>query len=363
MLSRMHPPIWRPWVSRAAVSLALLIAFGRPGVADEAPAPSRRTDVITLVNGDRITGDIKELAYGQLKLKTDYVGTLYIQWNKIASIETKQILQLELADGRRYFGRIPDPGPGDAVLRVTMSETGADPIEIRNMDVVRAWPLKERVWYDRLEGSFSVGYSYARSSAVEQFNLAASVGSRARLRKWRIESEAQVTNQVTGPSTQRATVTGTVERFRQNARFIQYNGEVTHNQGLGLDLRTLAGIGYGRYLYQREDLEWKAVAGITLQNEIRSDGRSVQSSEASFNTEARLFRLDHPKRDISASITILPSLTESGRVRGEASLRARQEFIEDMFLELSLYESYDSDPPQGANSNDWGVVTSLGFTF
>jgi len=349
-------------MSQAVAVLPLVVVLGWLGIAPGVQA-APKTDVIILVNGDRITGEIKDLAYGQLKLKTDYIGTIYVQWNKIASIQTQQILQLELADGQRYFGRIPDPGPGDAILRLTMSKAEVAPVEVRMTDVVRAAPLKERAWYDRLDGSFSAGYSYTQSSSVEQFNFAADVGSRARERKWRVSSEAQVTNQVAGPSTQRATVNGTIERLRQKGRFVQYTGELAHNQGLGLDLRTLVGVGYGRYLNQREDFEWKAVAGVTLQNEIRVDGGSLQSSEASFSTEARLYRLDHPKRDISASITVLPSLTESGRVRGEASLRARQEFIEDMFLELSLYESYDSDPPQGADTNDWGVVTSLGFTF
>jgi len=355
-----HGATQRPLRQLATSLLALVL--GLTGVTFQALA-AERTDIVRLVNGDRITGDIKELAYGQLKLRTDYIGTIYIQWNKIAAIQTQKVLQLELADGRRHYGRIEDPGPGDSVLRVTQAEAESTPVEIRTSDVVRAWPLKQRVWYDRLEGSFSIGYSYTQSSSVEQFNFAADVGSRARERKWRVSSEAQVTNQAAGQNTQRATVNGTIERLRQKGRFVQYTGELTHNQGLGLDLRTLVGVGYGRYLYQREDFEWKAVAGVTLQNEIRIDGGSLQSSEASFSTEARLYRLDHPKRDISASITVLPSLTESGRVRGEASLRARQEFIEDMFLELSLYESYDSDPPQGADTNDWGVVTSLGFTF
>ena len=351
-----------PRMRRAVAILPLVVTLGWLGIAPVVQA-APKTDVITLVNGDRITGEIKDLAYGQLKLKTDYLGTIYIQWNKIASIETQQILQLELADGQRLFGSIADPGPGDAILRLTTSGAEGAPVEVPTMQVVRAAPLKERAWYDRLDGSFSVGYSYTQSSAVEQFNLAASVGSRDRKRKWRVEAESQITTQFEGPNTQRATVTGTIERFRRNARFVQYTGELTHNQGLGLDLRTLVGVGYGRYLYQREGVEWKAAAGVTLQNEQRIDGQSIQSSEASFNTEARLFRLDRPKRDIVASLTILPSLTESSRVRGEASLKARQEFIDDLFLELSLYNSYDSDPPLGADSNDWGLVTSLGFTF
>jgi hypothetical protein len=38
--------------------------------------------------------------------------------------------------------------------------------------------------------------------------------------------------------------------------------------------------------------------------------------------------------------------------------------IEDLFWELEFYDSFDSDPVvQGAEENDYGVVTSLGWEF
>ncbi|HVH57665.1 MAG TPA: hypothetical protein VM791_15485, partial [Vicinamibacterales bacterium] len=37
-----------------------------------------RTDVVTLPNGDRITGEINELERGRLEFKTDDAGTLML---------------------------------------------------------------------------------------------------------------------------------------------------------------------------------------------------------------------------------------------------------------------------------------------
>ena len=47
-----------------------------------------------------------------------------------------------------------------------------------------------------------------------------------------------------------------------------------------------------------------------------------------------------PEANLDASIYVLPSLTESGRVRSEARLRCRYKVINDLFLEVSLYGSY-----------------------
>ena len=61
---------------------------------------------------------------------------------------------------------------------------------------------------------------------------------------------------------------------------------------------------------------------------------------------------------------MLPSLTESGRVRSEVKLRTRYEIVHDLFFEVSLYGSYDTDADATADSkSDYGMTTSLGYSF
>ena len=75
----------------------MLAAFCQPLAA----AP--KTDVVILKNGDHITGEVKSLEYNQLKLSTEHMGTIYIEWDKIASIKSNQYLLLERTDGKRYL--------------------------------------------------------------------------------------------------------------------------------------------------------------------------------------------------------------------------------------------------------------------
>jgi len=61
---------------------------------------------------------------------------------------------------------------------------------------------------------------------------------------------------------------------------------------------------------------------------------------------------------------LFPSLTESGRYRTDSSVSLRREIVSDFFLDLSFYYTYDSDPPDAlAETSDYGVVTSLGYSF
>jgi hypothetical protein len=329
------------------------------------PALAEKTDVVVLTNGDRITGEVKELSYGQLKFKTDNMGTIYIEWDKIASLSTEQVLQVETVDGSRYNGRSPRPGTSVATLHLVPigQKTRGQALDLPMADIVRIAYLEQGSFLDRLDGEVSVGYNFTQATDVEQFNFSGNVGTRNSKRKWNVALDANTSNQAQGPSSQRAALSGTSERFLPDRYYYESTLSFTQNDELGLDLRSLFSGTAGRYLVQRRSMEWRAGAGLSVSRENRSDGTSVDSLELPLTTSFTMFRLDSPKTDVRLELTVLPSLTESGRVRGEATVSAKHEIVSDLFFEISLYDSYDNRVPEGSPVNDWNVVTSLGYSF
>ena len=76
------------------------------------------------------------------------------------------------------------------------------------------------------------------------------------------------------------------------------------------------------------------------------------------------YRFDTPELDFSTSLQVIPNLTDTGRVRSEWDIKFKWEMIEDLFWELSIYNSYDSDPVvAAAEKNDYGISTSVGGDF
>jgi hypothetical protein len=96
-----------------------------------------------------------------------------------------------------------------------------------------------------------------------------------------------------------------------------------------------------------------------------SGSKKFNSLEAVFYTQFSIFRYDFPETDIGGSLALFPSLTQSGRYRAEGDVHANYEFVEDLYFQLRVYGSYDSEPPTEGNtpSGDYGVVTSLGYKF
>jgi hypothetical protein len=104
--------------------------------------------------------------------------------------------------------------------------------------------------------------------------------------------------------------------------------------------------------------------GLAYSRENYLGGETFDSVEGVLTTSFRIFRYDFPETDIGGSLSVLPSLTQSGRVRAEGDLRAKYEFIDDLYFELKLYGSYDSSPPLAdSEQTDYGLTTSLGYSF
>ena len=94
---------WRYSGGRLVRLAFLAAALSFAGTVLAAP----KTDILVFQNGDRLTGEVKGLERGKLSFKTDATGTIQVEWDKVASLQSGQYLQVELTSGLRYAGRAP----------------------------------------------------------------------------------------------------------------------------------------------------------------------------------------------------------------------------------------------------------------
>jgi Protein of unknown function, DUF481 len=157
---------------------------------------------------------------------------------------------------------------------------------------------------------------------------------------------------------------GNYRQFHLDRNFYQGFGGFDSNTELDLNLRTLAGAGYGRYFVQNNHAEWVAGLGMAYSHENYTGGETFDSLEGVLTTSFKIFRYDFPETDIGGSLALIPSLTKSGRYRAEGDLRAKYEFVDDLYFELKVYGSYDSKPPLAdSEQSDYGLTTSIGYSF
>jgi hypothetical protein len=105
-------------------------------------------------------------------------------------------------------------------------------------------------------------------------------------------------------------------------------------------------------------------AGLVFNEEQGVDVETTQNLEALFLFRSSFFTYDRPKTNLDVSLQYYPSLSNLGRQRVQLDAGFKREVWKDLFLALSMYDTFDSRPPNpDAERNDVGVVTSIGWTY
>jgi hypothetical protein len=324
-----------------------------------APAWAEKTDVVVLSNGDKVTGEVKTLLRGKLEFSTDSMGTVYIEWKDIDTVISDTGQSLELANGQRFFGPLAKSDNSDMVAVVT--EQGSVGVSLD--DVVAMYPVESSFW-DRLDVRANVGFAWDKASSVGKY----SIGLDSEFRQPRALTRANLTTEITSlegaDDTRRANASITHIRFNRQKRFVSYFGNVESNDELGIDVRSLVGVGYG-WIPIRSGSNWfMLTAGINVNHEIPVDGDPETNLEGVAKLGYEFFRYSDPERSVSTELTVFPNLTDAGRWRADFTTDLRLEFISDLFWILSLYANYDSRPiDKEASNSDYGVSSSLSYKF
>jgi len=343
----------------------LLIIFYLASV----PAHARdKTDIVWLANGDRVTGEVVRLQHGKLEFHTDSIGDLRIEWNDIARIESDYQFQFERTDGTRITGTIEKSSDQQTITVVGEFES----INFARGNVVRISQIEDTFW-EGVQGSLTMGYSFTKASDVAQGSLGFRATHRNEIRSWTMDGSTIITSDQADENTQRSTLSMGTTRFRKNRWFNSYLLGFESNDELRLNLRTSIGAGIGRFLVQTNTSELSLMGGLlgTSENLNPEDGDPTTSSKSSQESVEGMLGVDYsryifddPTVDLSVSLFAFPSITDSGRTRAQFDVNLRWELINDLFWDLTYYNTYDSDPPSGSvSTSDYGIVTSIGYSF
>ena len=345
-------PIWlKLW--GALLMLLLLLIPAHHAQAD------RKTDVITLYNGDRLTGEIESLEEGRLSFATDSMGTVKVEWKEVASVESRYNYELRLTNGQRFFGSVHAGSvPGTIALTDVFGEKS-----FGWQEVVELRPIEEKL-AERFDIYLSANYAFTKASGVAQTELNATVGYNER------DAVNTLTARLTLSDTDdESTTSSRINLARQfwterQSFYRKFFGGFESNDELGLQSRYTIGGGIGRYVIDTNRATLTGSIGAQALTETGTDGVHQESIEAVITADFSAWRFETPELDLAINGNIYPSLTESGRMRADSTARIRWEIVEDLFWNMNLWGSYDNASVDIDGSEfDWGVTTGLGWTF
>ena len=344
--------------------MASILNAGRCGVLaltlfGVAPLKAQKTDVVVLKNGDQITGEVKAVSRGKLDYSTDDLGHLSIEWDKVLRLSSRNTFEIELRSGQILFGSLVEGAP-DGSLAISGAAINA----ISIADVVRLTPIERRLWH-RLSGNLDVGLTYAKANE----NLQLTSAGELRYRESRFEGTFRFSTYLQDQSGSNAATENNIGVGAQRVVGRHWSaglvGQFQQNDELNLAHRLTLGAVAVRTLVESPHAEVQFPVGMVVNQErFYGADTSNTSLEGLVGIEVVTFRFDSPKLEFSSLANGYPSLTQWGRFRFQADVRARYELLKDFFLGLRFTDSYDSDPPDpGSSKNDLTTAFTVGWSF
>ena len=336
--------------------LALATAFLLAGAS---PLLAQKTDILVLYRGDSITGEVKELNRGKLAYKTDDMGTLSVEWDKVAHLTSTNFFDLEDDDGARYYGQLAaSEEPGQLLVIL------ADTVAVRMIDLVAITRIRANFW-SRLDGYVDLGFDFQRANRNRQLNGSAEV--KYRTQKWAglMAGSTYFQRQEDAAGTSRNDIGLQWRRLFGGhwSALVFVNFE--QNEEISLDLRQTYGLGATREVAHTNALIFQVVGALAYANEdFSTEDDATNTIQLPISADFAFFRFDSPKTDVTSNLTVTPVLTDLGRWRIDFTARFSYELISDFTIGFRFFDNFDSRSPSGTGStNDYGLTFSLGYTF
>src|SRR6185436_4144398 len=247
---------------------------------------------------------------GQLQYKTDDQGTIYIEWDKVATVTSTAQFEVGTSDGQRFVGSLGSE-PGRVLLVV--ATTGTERLLMTDVTIITKIG---RSFWAKLDGSIDVGFSYTKSSDIAQLNV--NTGTLYRSPSF----EARLTASATATQTSdeegrddRGTVQASYLRYRGKRWFVGGGAGVETNESLGIKLRSQLSGAVGQRLVNTNRAQLAIGGGLSVNDEHGVDTEPTQNIEAIMTFRTSYYAYDFPKTNIDVGFQYFPSLSDFGRQR------------------------------------------------
>lgn len=341
----------------AAALVSTWAVSGGPTLAqtaetEEAPKP---TDVVTLKNGDRVTGELVQMTGGKVVVKTDWAGDVSVDFEDVATIECSRSLPIEFTTGEIITGRLEKRGDGTYLV----SEVLPSGIPLKLEDVESIAKPEPKIW----SGDFRLGFGYSSGNTD---TMSVSAGAEVRrvtdIDTFRIYANTNYEERDNESSAQR-TWGGSDYEYNFTERWYGKAYLILENDKFkDLNLRTTVGVSTGYKFIKEDDMLLQGDIGPAYINEnYRGD-----TEDKDFVALALGERFEWKISEGQSLIQTLLVFANTERFSDTLfnfALTYKQTVVGALYFDLTVADDYDTEPAEGTKRNDFRMTAGLGYSF
>ena len=355
-----------------------------------------KTDLITVVNGDQITGAVNAMTAGKLSVSTSYAGTVNIKWREVKQIESRYLYEIRLDDGERIYGRFTT---NTTENQLTLRASG----QYRQVDIDDI--VEVRSIEEELADKLDLQLSSTITADPDNKTLVLYAAGTYDVRGGRTNFTARVDDtrntqddKTTSSNASSLQISREFWRERGTAQsFRVLNARYDTNDELNIDHRGSLGFGLGRYLINDLGHELGVSAGVQATQEwrgrcddqvtsnsvlavVQSDDdeedededkprKSLErcaDAELFLNFKWHLYSFQKRDMDIFVTGATYPSLTDWGRVRGDLNLIINWELFNNFYWTVNLRTEVDNAGDREDDSygnSDYTLSTGVSWKY
>jgi len=312
-------------------------------------------DVLFLVNGDRITGQVTAIGGDSVTIKPTYSADVKVKQGDVAKIETEAATELELSDGTvGSFQITGSPEKGQATLVAAEQAIDVALIEIQRFGE----KPKQKNWSTILDlsSTFNSGNTDSQSTNLQ---WKANYERNQHRYKSDLKMSREEEDGVTTKDKDRLKLG--YNRLFENKWFFALDTAFERDPVADLDHRIsiTPALGYDFWNDDRRTLNFQLGAGYAAETTGGKDESTtnvdwkLDISYTLFDGEMTLFHNHNIYRSFSGRENTVLN-TETG---------VRYKLLQNLNVNLQANYDYDTEPVAGTDSKDLEVLIGVGLTF
>ena len=345
----------RPQGTRVASCVALTLLLLATAL-DAAARP--KTDKVVLVNGDRISGEIKSMENGVLRYGTDSMGTLSIEWDGVTTLDSNHFFRFRTIGQMRLFGALGESETPGHVLIVHAG--GVEDVNVNQ--IVAITPIESSL-QERLDSVVNFGYSDIKASEARTTEFGLRMTYDDEYSENALDARTIVAESETESNTSNRINLSRRRLWENPVYFNYYRVGWERNDQLGIDSRTVGTYGIGRRFFDTNRTKLSVIPGLQAVYEEDSLGESTESLEGLLAVDFRTWSFSSPELELITGIRVYPGITESGRLRADGDITLSWEITGDIDLNLTASGSYDNESNEEGDDYDYAITTGVSWEF
>jgi putative salt-induced outer membrane protein YdiY len=318
-------------------------------------------DLVSLKNGDRLTGTIVRKETDELVLQTAYAGEIKIRWQDVEQIVADQAVDLYLDDGRRFKGTIAIGAEHQMTIQPAggVPEATFDAAQVRWINPAPNISGEGIKW----EGRFNLGAANTSgNTSTDKLHVDAEVV--ARTLKNRYTARLELNHGKSQGEVNESNSLGYLkyDRFLSPKWYAYLNGSAERDRFKDIELRSVLGAGSGYQFIETPRTSLSLEAGIS---NVHTD--FVLASDESYPAARWALKYEQfvggTKLQFFHRHEVLVGIADVDRTFFRSMTGLRMPVIEKVDATLQYNLDWDNNPAPGRVSTDRALLFTLGYQF